>query len=159
MPYNNISAVVSAPEKTAINDGLDAIPTNMTYAVNLTPEERTAMSSIEEKRLAFATKCMEYAAANATLVPGYVSLPEAVKDQNLYNDLRPIKAKAAQMHELIDDTQHAVGWEWYKFCLEFYAVVQRASQANVPGSTAIYNDLKDLFDEQGGPPLAPPPGP
>src|SRR4051812_10256048 len=122
MPYTNISAVMSGVQKAAINAGLDAVATNMSYAINLTPEERVAMSSVEDGRLAFVTKCIDYANANPTLVPSYVSLPEAQKDFDLYNELRPIRAKAAQTLEIIDDTQHAAGFEWYDyFCLEFYA--------------------------------------
>ena len=158
MPYTNISAVMTPAEKAAITAGLNAVQANMPYAVNLTPEERLALASVEDNRLSFVTKCMEYASANPSLVPGFVSLPEAVKDFNLMNDIRPLKALAAQMLELLADTAHAAEYELYRnFCLEFYESVKRGSQLNVPGTTAIYNDLKPLFEDQGG--GQPPPGP
>jgi len=151
MPYTNISAVLSAADKTAINNDFNDVKAKLPFGVNLTPDERQSFTKLGDARLAFVTKCMDYAAANAPLVPGYLSLPEAVKDFNLQADLRPIEALAAQVKEIIDDTRLAAGHELYDFCLAFYNAVQDAAKRNVPGTTSIFDDLKQLFADQGGP--------
>lgn len=157
MPYSNISAVISAADKAAIIGHINAIKALLPFLINLTPEEKIAFQKMGNQRLAFVTKALEYAAANPTLVPGYLPLPEANKDFNLNADLRQIFEVMSTLGESIEETGMAAGTEVYDFARAFYANVQEAAKRNVPGTGTIATDLGELFEGQGDvpPPVVP----
>jgi hypothetical protein len=65
----------------------------------------------------------------------------------------------ASILESYVDTQWLAGVEAYAYHREFFAVVERAKQNNVPGADAIFNDLKRLYEGQGEPGGETPPTP
>lgn len=69
MPYENISAALTATAITNINTAINTIRANMPFVVNLTSEERASLLKMGDKSLAFVTKAREYAKSNKNLVP------------------------------------------------------------------------------------------
>ena len=157
MPVNKINITLTPTQLTAIQAALDAMKSNVPFAVNLTKKERTELSNISDERLAFVTKVINnYAPANPSLVSGFAGrMPDAQNDFQLYNQFEPFIEQLRSIIEMYQDTQQAAGSEAYTFSREFYSSVQRAAENNVPGSDAIADDLGVLFAAQG-PPGTPP---
>jgi hypothetical protein len=150
MPYSSISAVLNNADMASVTASINSIKAVISFAVNLTPDERRTLSRLGDSRLAFVTKVMDYAQNNANLIPSYSSLTEANKDFALEARLRIVEELVNSLRELVDDTRLAVGHEVYDFSLAFYANAQEAAKRNVPGTDAIVNDLKQAFEGQGG---------
>jgi hypothetical protein len=146
MPYSNISAALTGAQITAINTALDTIFTTLAFGINLTNEERQTLAKPGDDKLPFMIKVMQYANSNAALRPAFASLPEAQKDEKLNTDLQPIDGRINQLLEIVQDTRLATQVELYDYCRLFYNNVQEAAKRNVPGSEAIYMDLKQYFD-------------
>jgi len=103
-------------------------------------------------------KVYDYMVANPTLVPAYIDLPEHRKDIEAREDMRPIQEKLTQLHEKFDDTFIVIGHDLYVNSLSFYRNLKAAAQANVPGATSIYEELKKQFPG-GKKPATPTPPP
>jgi len=146
MPYSNLSAVLSAADKAEIIRNLQNIRSILSFAVNLTAEERRSLSKMGDKRFTFVIKVMEYTVSEPQFNPPYLSLREANKDLALFNDLRNPLSESTQVTEIISDTQMAAGVEIYDYCRAYYDVVKEASIRNVPGAESIFNDLNEFFD-------------
>ena len=112
---------------------------------NLTPTDRLELSKMGDKTIAFVQKALEYGETNPTLVPGYLDIPEAKKDLALSQDLNSVLKQVSTLQRAIEDTMMVAGSEAYNAALVFYNSVKGASRVNVPGSEAVYNDLRQRF--------------
>ena len=91
-------------------------------------------------------KCQGYMQTNPTLVPGYIDTAELDKDiKTRQQDMQPRFTILRSVYESFDDTMLLMGNDIYNNCIAFYRAVKAASQANVPGSTSIYEDLAQQF--------------
>ena len=63
--------------------------------------------------------------------------------------MKPVEAKLKQLYEMFDDTFILLGHDVYINSLAFYNAVKIAAKNNVPGSTSIYQDLKQRFPGGG----------
>jgi hypothetical protein len=88
---------------------------------------------------------LEYGETNPTLVPCYLDIPEAKKDFALSQDLNSVLKQVSTLQRAIEDTMMVAGSEAYNAALVFYNSVKGASRVNVPGSEAVYNDLRQRF--------------
>lgn len=150
MPYQNIDAALTNAQKTALKGHFEAILAILNFGINLTPEERQALPSVSDNRLAFIIKVItNYAPNNANLQPGFLQLADAEKDLKLFTDLTLIDEFAGKVKEVISDTQLAVGSEAYDYSRAFYDMVKQARERNVPGTDNIYEDLSKTFEGQG----------
>jgi hypothetical protein len=159
MPYQNISAVLTAADQTAILAKLNEITALLPFLVNLTAEERSTLPKMGDNTEPFVNKALTYAENNPTLVPPYVNVPELRKDFNLASQLTLIRQQAMQLAEALDDTEMALGSESYVTALAFYNSVKQAAKMNVPGAEAIYDDLRTRFPGGGSTPTPPAPNP
>ena len=146
---------------TAINAALDALEANFPFRVNIPAADKSGEQALDTRRYPYTRDVIQnYAPANVRLQPNFMPLAEAVNDFTLYDQFTPLINRLASILESYTDTQWLGGVEAYTYFREFFAVVERAKNQNVPGSDVIYNDLKRLYEEQGGPPAPPaPPGP
>ena len=147
MPYHNINAIFSPAELTAATDhfaGLNAILADK--GVNLTPDERGNFYKMHNKRFTLAVRCLDHATNRPDLIPPYADLAAAKKDFDFYRQLITFINLASGILEIMTDTQMAVGSEVMVFCRQFYNSVKMAAEANVLGTTSIYEDLNEFFD-------------
>ena len=156
-----INIIFTPLQLTAINAALDALEANCPFRVNIPAGDKTEEQALNTRRYPYTQNTIEnYAPANAPLQPNFLPLADAVRDFQLYDQFNPLINRLTSILESYADTQWLAGVEAYNYFREFFAVVERAKNNNVPGSDAIYNDLKRLFEEQGGPPAPPaPPAP
>jgi len=102
-----------------------------------------------DKTLAFVNKALEYANAYPALTPGYLDVAEGQKDYALSRDLYIIFQKINALCRAVEDTMMVSGSEAYEAARIFYKSVQSAASGNVPGSTAILEDLQQRFPGRG----------
>ncbi len=159
MPYQNISAVMVTADQASITTKSNEIRAFFQTLVNLTAEERRALPKMSTGNEPFVTKALEYAEANPTLVPPFLSVPEWRKDYNYRNALRQILQVLRPLIESIDDTELAAGSEAYTAGLKFYESVRMAAGMNVAGASSIADDLGERFNSQGGGTEPPPENP
>lgn len=152
-----INIIFTPAQQAAIDAALDALETNAPFRVNIPADDKNDEQAMNVKRYPFTKNVIEnYAPANPTLQPGFMPIGDAKNDMTLYDQFTPKINRLASILESYIDTQWLAGTEGYAYFREFYAIVERAKNNNVPGADAIYNDLKRLYEEQG--PDAPPPG-
>ncbi len=145
MPYGNISAVLSDADRDAILAKLREAWGLMPFLINLTPDEMKTLPKMGEKSVSFVEKSLDYAKANPNLIPPYLDAGELIKDVILVKQLQPIQNLLNEFFDAVEGTYTAVGSEAYVESLTFYNTVRDASKRNVPGSEAIYQDLRKRF--------------
>jgi hypothetical protein len=86
---------------------------------------------------------------NSQLFPAYVSATELSKDLTLFNQLDDLHTLAQQFAEKLRDTQILAGSEAYVSALTIYRLMEAASNAGLPGTDTIYEQLAERFASQG----------
>ncbi len=154
---NRISTEITEKQSAAIAAALEQLKTALapTLIINLTAEERKTMLIMGDKTIAFVNKTLEYAAQNPSLVPNYVDLVEARKDNKLASDIYGFFQQLSTLLRAIEDTGIVAGSEAYEAALVIYHSIKGASRSNVPGTQIIYNDLKQRFPGRGRKTIAP----
>jgi len=143
---NLISLALTPAELTAIDNAITIIETTLAgKVVNLTPEERSQYGRISNRTENWIDKVKGYVGTTPALVPPYIDTTEYSKDYQARQDLKPRLTRLASVFESLDDTQKLISSDLWHNSIAFYRNLKIASQQNVPGSTAIYNDLKIQF--------------
>jgi hypothetical protein len=139
---NKISAVVSAEAKQQILTKIDEIFQLLPFLVNLTPDDKRGMATIGTERLGMDVAYSAQMFAHPELVPSYVDMAELGKDRALFLVLAELSGRVKELLESLTDTSHVTGSDLYMAYMTFYANVQQAERRNVPGATAILQDLQ-----------------
>lgn len=151
MPTNQLNITLTAAQVTAITTAITSLQTNLPFGLNLSAEEKVKLQNIKDKRYPYAQRTITmHAPGNPRLQPAYMTLSDATTDFTLYNQLNSIVLALQGILEMYTDTQAVAGHESYEYLKEFYNSAKRAKEQNVPGADAVYQDLKTLFEEQGG---------
>ena len=148
---NRVSLEITAEKLAAINEKTAALREELSdlLVINLTAEERMNMLRMGSKSVDFVTRALDYAGLNLPLVPAYLNVEEAKKDLNLVHLLEPILQELATLERALEDLSMVAGSEAYDAALIFYHSVKGASRVQVPGSEAIFNDLRRQFPRPG----------
>ena len=147
---NRLSVTATSAQLTAVKNALQTINTNLPFLVGLTAEERAALPTIDVNNKAFTEDAINAGANNASLVPSYVSVANMQSDMTLFSQLDEVIQLTRQLLEKLEDTQMLAGSEAYTSALALYKLFGSAADAGVPGSDAIYNQLRTRFAGQGG---------
>jgi hypothetical protein len=145
-----VSVEFTPAEVTNITEAIDRIISIIgPKAKNLTPAERQMYGKVRYEFEVWIDKARGHMTSNPTLVPPYIDTVEYEKDYVARNVMKPVEAKLKQLYEMFDDTFILLGHDLYINSLAFYNAVKTASKNNVPGSTSIYQDLKQQFPGGG----------
>jgi hypothetical protein len=144
---NALTATLTDADKQAILQQVAQVKQQLSHLLlfNLTAEDRHGLLKMGDRSMAFVNKALTYASQNPTLVPPYISVEEAVKDNTLAAQLSDIARELAVLSTALDDTIMIAGSEAYDAALQFHGSVKAASRSNTPGSQAIYEDLSQRF--------------
>ncbi len=144
---NLISATIPGGDMTDIKTAIDVIKNKLSTVLlfNLTDEDRKGLAKMGDKTIPFVKKALGYADQYPNLVPNYMDLPEAKIDLKLAEDLAEIQRLLQPTVTAIDDTLTIAGAEAYDAARTFYGYVLGATEQNVAGSQAIYDDMKQRF--------------
>ena len=139
MPENQISATLSASDREDILAAFNTIKQKLPFLIDLTADERRAMTKMGDKSTAFVSKAFEVANQHPDILPRAFSVDEMRKDVELLQTLQPILMIANQLQDLIEDTYMQVGSEAYMAALTVYSYTK-----NSPAGNALEGVADDL---------------
>ncbi|HEY2329033.1 MAG TPA: hypothetical protein VGI63_04390 [Verrucomicrobiae bacterium] len=114
MPYQNISATVSAANVQAIKDAVATIQQKLPFLINLTADERKGIFKTGPNSLSFVQNALQAALNNPDIFPKSFDVVEFGSDVNLFTVLADINTVLSQLASSVDDTRLAVGGEAMK---------------------------------------------
>ncbi len=142
-----INITFTAAQEAAIDAALTALETNCPFRVNIAASAKDGEQSLDVKRYPFVQNAiLNTAPANPTLQPPFLSVADAGNDLNLYNQFTPKIERLKAILESYMDTQWLAGVEAYFYFRKFYAMLQEAVEANVPGADSLLADAKRLYE-------------
>ena len=157
MTNNRISASIDADTISTVKDAILTINGKLPFLIGLKPEERAAIPKMSEANKVFTADAIVAIRNNGNLLPAYLDAAEISKDYHLYDQLDELVQLSLQLTEKLSDTQMMAGSEAYVSALTAYRLFEAASNAGLPGTDTIYDQLKQRFAGQGGgQPAAPP---
>ena len=128
--------------------------------INLTPEQRQQYGRIAEQNKLFVNKAKEYMEQNMQHVPAFID--KAAFDQD-FQARTQIESRITQLQGLVEqlsDTKTLLDHDNYHNAITFYRNIRFLSQENVPGTTTLYEGMRQFFvpDVTPTPSPAPPTG-
>lgn len=144
MPYQNISADLSAADLNEIKAALATIQQKLPFLVHLTADERRRLYKMGGKSLAFVSNSLTAAQNNPEILPASFDAAELARDYQLATVLSELRLNLRQMTEQVDDTLLAVGSEAMTSSLSVYDYVKAAAKRQ-PGLKAVAAQLGERF--------------
>ena len=80
MPNPNISATLTAAQKTTIKTNLAAITAILNFLVGLTPKQRKTLFKMGPKSVGYVQLALQIAQNNSGILPGNFNVTEFAKD-------------------------------------------------------------------------------
>ena len=149
----NLTAANIADLKIFHNQFLSLLP----FLKGLSPEDRQSIPKISVANKVFVVDAIMAAKNNPTLLPAYLNIAEMEKDLILFQQLDEFVTLIAQTAEKLRDSQIIAGSEAYVGALTIYRLFEAASNAGMPGSDAIYQQLRARFNQSPASPTPPVP--
>ena len=146
---NRVSASIDEGTLKEVKDALALINSKLPFLIGLKPEERQSIPKISEVNKVFTADAIVAIKNNGNLLPAYLSVDEISKDYKLYEQLDEVVSLSQQLTEKLSDTQMMAGSEAYVSALTAYRLFEAASNAGLPGTDTIYDQLKQRFAQQG----------
>lgn len=114
-------------------------------SVNLTPEERKQYGSIADRNKVLVDKVKFYMAAAPETVPRTINKVEFEQDYIARAQIEnPLKALQL-VTEKMSDTKVLLDFDNFQATLAYYRYVKYLADQNEPGTTTIYQDLRQHY--------------
>ena len=113
--------------------------------INLTPEQRQQYGRIAEQNKLFVNKAKEYMEQNMQHVPAFIDKAEFDQD---FQARTQIESRITQLQGLVEqlsDTKTLLDHDNYHNAITFYRNIKFLSNENVPGTTTLYEGMKQFF--------------
>ncbi len=146
---NSLDAEVSDQELAEVLQAIETVRQKLPFLVLLSPGEKKATPMLDEGRIPFALKALEYASRENAISPNPPLLQEAKKDLDIYNKLQSVVRELSRLHEMANDTRMLAGAELYQFARVTYKMAKISASLNIPGTKSIVDDLGRLYATQG----------
>jgi hypothetical protein len=146
---SSISAELPDQELDEVLQAIATIRQKLPFLVLLPAGDKKASPMLDEGRVPFALKAVEYASRETAISPNPPLLNEAQKDLALYTKLQTVERELSRLSEMVTDTRMLAGAELYQFARVTYKMSKIAASLNVPGTKSIVDDLGILFATQG----------
>ncbi|MNU55581.1 hypothetical protein D3C71_446630 [compost metagenome] len=147
---NRVNAVMTSDQLANIKTLFAAIQAQLPFLVGLSPAERMSLPKINVGNKTFSEDAGNALRNSPQLFPSFLSADMLQNDLNLFNQLDEISAICRQLSERIEDTRILAGSEAYTTALSIYRIAEAASIAGMPGSKAVYQQLKERFNYRPG---------
>jgi hypothetical protein len=146
MPSDNrVSAEITDSVKAEVLAKFQEIKALLPFLINLSTDEKRAMTSIGTERGAMDQTFHTEMAAHPDFVPSYVDPAELAKDRELRHDLLEILQAAREVTETLEDTAYAAGSDVLLAYLAFYSNAKQAAKRGVPGASTLIDNLSRFF--------------
>lgn len=154
-----ISQTLSPADFNDIMLAIQTIRTKLPFLLDLTNQQKQELPKMDDGRAPFVIKAINYASTVPAIVPPLVTAAEMQKDMELFGKLTQIRMELDRLTEEVTDTATAAGVDAYTTSLVIYEMAKMGQRLGLPGVDAIVNDLKVLFENQGGATPTPTPEP
>ena len=143
MQKNLISAQLATDAKSKIYDAISVLEENLPFLIDLTLDERKALSALGDRTQPFTMKALEVAQNHADILPGTFDVAEFQKDLDLYNDLKQIERRLSPLMDKMSDTALAAGNDAYNHALLVYGFIKAVGKGL--GLDELLADMKSQF--------------
>jgi hypothetical protein len=148
MTKNRLSLSIAESDKVKINQKIAELADLLRpVLIALDKADRKGLSKMSDKSIPFAQKITQYVDTNPEFVPQFVDSQEYKKDFQTFLDLREFLRPMLQMVSGIEDTSILSGAYAYKSARAYYESVGQAAKLNVQNAEAIYEDLRERFEQ------------
>lgn len=107
------------------------------------------MTKVDDARLPFVEKTIEYGRQQPKIVPPFTSLDEYSRDLALYKSLQNIDRELSSLSEMVKDTRTAAGTDVFQAALSIYKSTKGAVKMGIPGTQSMVDEMSKLFNNQG----------
>jgi hypothetical protein len=156
MPYQNISATLSAADIQAVKDAISAIEAKLPFRVTLTNDERKSLFKTGSSRLSLVADAAAIAQNHPNIFPAAFDTAEFLRDFTLFQQLTELKLAVDSLASQVDDTCLALGSEAAKAALQVKDYAE-AAEDTVPGLKPLVEKLAQHFERSGKTAPATPP--
>ena len=146
---NLLDAALSDQELAEVLQAIATIRQKLPFLVLLSSGDKKATAMLDDGRIPFALKAVEYASREAAVSPNPSLLDEAKKDLEVYTKLQTVERELSRLSEMVSDTRMQAGAELYQFARVTYKMSKISASLNVPGTKSIVDDLGRLYAPQG----------
>jgi len=146
---NQISVQINDEDLEEVLQALDTIHLKLPFLVKLSPAQKKATAMLDDGRIPFANKALDYASREVSISPNQLLLEEAKKDSQLYNKLQSVDRELARLSEMVSDTRMLAGAELYEFARFVYKMSKISASIGTPGTKSIVDDLGKLYAGNG----------
>lgn len=146
---NYISYTLAEEDRQEIINDLQKIKAKLSFCIKLSLDQKKSIPKMDDGRVPFVQKGLQFGKQEPVIVPQFTDFEEFQADLKLYSDLTSIEQLTSAIAEMVSDTRMAAGSDAYVAALSIYNSVKAAAKMGVPGTQAILNELKKLFEGQG----------
>jgi hypothetical protein len=135
----------------ALNNSIASIKqveSNVSFALTYPVDDRITLPRIGPKIVEFTEKAYEYMDKNPQLKPDFIDGVEFGKDVKLTRQVQILRNHLVPLVEKLNNTHSISAAEAYMAARLFYHHVKNAAKANIPGASAIAEELGKLFDRR-----------
>lgn len=135
----------------ALNNSVASIKqveSNLSFALTYNVEDRVTLARIGPKIMEFTEKSYEYMVKNPQFKPEFIDEAEFRKDVTLSRKVQILSNHLVPLVEKLNTTHAVAASEAYMAARLFYHHVKNAARANVPGASAIAEELGKLYDRK-----------
>ena len=124
MGQNLVSLHLTEEDLVAVDAALRTLEEKLAVLVELSVDERRALTKMGEKSEAFCRQTLIVLAQNRQIIPAELDVREAENDLEQLDLLRPRFARLRQLATRADDTEMALGSDVMATALEGYALAK-----------------------------------
>ncbi len=114
-------------------------------AVNLTPAERRQYGSIADRNKILVDKAKFYMDKAPDTLPRTIDKAEFDRDYLVRSQLEAPLRELSMVVEKIRDTKTLLDFDNFQATIAYYRYVKYLSEQNEPGTTTIYQDLRQHY--------------
>ncbi len=145
---NYVSAVLKPEDRDRVLTLLGEVEKILSFGIKLSPDVRRSMPKVDDGRLPFVEKCLQYGNQEPRIVPPFTDMAELGRDVELHKSLLQIERRLNSLTEMVSDTSTAASSDAYVASLSIYKSTKGAVKMGVAGTESIANDLKTLFEHK-----------
>lgn len=143
---NLISVSFTDEELTKISTAIEQINTILKgKAINLTPEDRRQYGSIADRNKLLVDKAKFYMEKAPTTVPKTIDKAEFDRDYAARGQVETPLRELTMVAEKLRDTKTLLDYDNLQVAQAYYRYVKFLADQNEPGTTTIYQDLKQHY--------------
>jgi hypothetical protein len=143
---NFISAELTAESQAKALELLAQLRALIPFGIKLTSDQKKVMAKVDDARLPFVEKALQFGKQEPRIVPPFTELNEYTRDLGLYRSLGPVENEVLSLAEMISDTRMAAGADAFQSALSIYNSSKGAAKSNIPGTQTIVDELGKLFN-------------